>query len=110
MTLAALVVSITPLGNLIESYLVGGLGYLFALVFGLVMYMCSTASVPLVHAFTNQGLNIGAGLVLLLAGPITSYGAILVIRKEFGNKVLSVYLGVISLFSLISGYLYTLKP
>ncbi len=108
--LAALVASVTPLGNLIKNYLVAGFGYLFALVFGLVMYICSTASVPLVHAFTNQGLNNGAGLVLLLAGPITSYGTILVIRKEFGNKVLSVYLGVISLFSLILGYLYTVLP
>lgn len=105
--LAALIASITPLGNLIGNYLVAGFGYLFALVFGLVMYICSTASVPLVHAFVSQGLSIGAGLVLLLVGPITSYGTILVIRKEFGNKILLVYLGVICSLSLIFGYLYT---
>jgi len=86
--LAALIASITPIGNLIKGYLFGGFGYLFALIFGLMMYICSTASVPLVHAFINQGLNIGAGLVLLLVGPITSYGTILVIRKEFGTKIL----------------------
>ncbi len=108
--LAALVASIAPVGDLVKNYLAGGFGYLFALIFGLLMYICSTASVPLVHAFIYQGLNVGAGLVLLLVGPITSYGAILVIRKEFGNKILLVYLGVICLLSLISGYLFSILP
>lgn len=104
--LAAVVASVTPLGNLIKNYLSAGFGYLFALIFGLIMYVCSTASVPLVHAFTSQGLNIGAGFVLLLVGPITSYGTILVIRKEFGNKILSIYLAVICISALILGYIF----
>lgn len=108
--LAAVIASITPLGDLIKNYLAAGFGYLFALIFGLLMYICSTASVPLVHAFISHGLNTGAGLVLLLVGPITSYGTILVIRKEFGNRILLVYLGVICLFSLILGYLFTILP
>lgn len=108
--LAALVASITPFGDFIKNFLVAGYGYLFALIFGLVMYICSTASVPLVHAFISQGMNVGAGLVLLLVGPITSYGTILVIRKEFKDKVLFVYLAVICLFSLIAGYLFTILP
>lgn len=108
LVLAAIVASITPVGILIKNYLVGSFGYFFALIFGLVMYICSTASVPLVHAFVSQGLNIGAGLVLLLVGPITSYGTILVIRKEFGTNILLFYLGLISLISLISGYLFSI--
>ena len=110
LVLAAVVASIAPLGNLIKDYLVAGFGYLFALIFGLVMYICSTATVPLVHAFIGKGLNIGAGLVLLLVGPITSYGTILVIRKEFSNKILLVYLGVICSLSLILGYLFSILP
>ncbi|MFC2061215.1 permease [Elusimicrobiota bacterium] len=106
--LAAAVTTITPLGNFIRNYLVSGYEYLFALIFGLVMYICSTASVPLVHAFVNQGMSMGAGIVLLLAGPITSYGTILVVRKEFGSKVLAIYLAVICVFSLIAGYMFTL--
>ena len=68
--------------------------------------ICSTASVPLVHAFISQGMNIGAGLVLLLVGPITSYGTILVVRKEFGTKVLLVYISMICILSLTAGYLF----
>lgn len=105
--LAALVATIAPIGKFVGDYFSGGLGYVFSLVFGLVMYICSTASVPLVHAFISQGMNIGAGMVLLLVGPITSWGTILVLRKEFGGKTLLIYLAVISATALVLGYCFT---
>jgi uncharacterized membrane protein YraQ (UPF0718 family) len=108
LALAALVAAITPVGKFIGDYLGGGLGYPFSLIFGLMMYICSTASVPLVHAFTSQGMNIGAGMVLLMVGPVTSWGTILVLRKEFGGRILFVYLAVISLVSLTLGYLFSI--
>ncbi|MFH1504366.1 MAG: permease [Candidatus Omnitrophota bacterium] len=98
----------TPLGLWIKNNLGGVLGYIFALVFGLAMYICSTATVPLVDAFIKQGLSAGAGMVLLLAGPITSYGTILVLKKEFGIKILIVYLSFISASSLALGYIFSL--
>ncbi len=104
--LAALVATFIPIGRLIKVYLAGSWGYLFSLVFGLVMYICSTATVPLVDAFIKQGMNIGAGMVLLLVGPVTSYGTILVLRKEFGMKLLLIYLFTISFLSLMSGYIF----
>ncbi len=108
LVLAALVAAIAPVGKFVGSYLGGGLGYLFSLTFGLIMYICSTASVPLVHAFVSQGMNIGAGMVLLLVGPITSWGTILVLRKEFGGKILLVYLVVISITALALGYCFSI--
>lgn len=106
--LAAIVATFVPIGLWIRHNLQGFLGYLFALVFGLLMYICSTATVPLVDAFIKQGLSQGAGMTLLLVGPITSYGTILVLKKEFGLKILLVYLSFISLSSLILGYLFSL--
>jgi len=108
LVLAALVSSITPVGEFVGNHFSGGLGYLFSLVFGLMMYICSTASVPLVHAFISQGMNIGAGMVLLLVGPITSWGTILVLRKTFGNKILTMYLTIISILALSFGYIFYL--
>jgi len=108
LVLAALVAAITPVGKFVGDYFSGGLGYLFSLVFGLMMYICSTASVPLVHAFVSQGMNIGAGMVLLIAGPVTSWGTILVLRKEFGGKTLAVYLLVISVMALVLGWGFSL--
>jgi len=92
----------------VGAYLSGGLGYLFSLGFGLLMYICSTASVPLVHALVSQGMNVGAGMVLLLVGPITSWGTILVLRKEFGGKTLATYLMVVSIMALALGYCFSL--
>lgn len=106
--LAAIVTTVIPLGVWIRNNLSGVYGYIFSLVFGLIMYICSTATVPLVDALIKQGMNIGAGMTLLLVGPITSYGTILVLKKEFGVKILSVYLIFISISSLILGYLYSL--
>jgi uncharacterized membrane protein YraQ (UPF0718 family) len=108
LALAALVATITPIGNFVGEYFGGGLGYGFSLIFGLVMYICSTASVPLVHAFVSQGMNIGAAMVLLIVGPVTSWGTILVLRKQFGAKILLVYLLVISAMALALGWLFSL--
>jgi len=106
--LAAFVSTFVPIGIWIKNYLFGGWGYLFALIFGLVTYFCATASVPLVHALITQGLAKGAGFILLVIGPITSYGTILILRKEFGTKILLFYLSFISLTGLLLGYIFSL--
>jgi len=108
LALAALVSIIAPVGKFVGNHFSGGLGYLFSLTFGLAMYICSTASVPLVHAFVSQGMNIGAGMVLLIAGPVTSWGTILVLRKSFGGKILILYLTIISVLALSFGYIFYL--
>lgn len=103
---AAFVASYVPLGALIEKFFAGAWGYVFSLMFGLLTYVCSTATVPLADAFIKQGMSVGAGMVFLLVGPITSYGTILVLRKEFGTKILFIYLSLISIISLLFGILY----
>jgi len=108
LALAALVVAVTPVGRFVGDNFSGVFGYLFSLIFGLMMYICSTASVPLVHAFISQGMNVGAGMVLMMAGPVTSWGTILVLRKEFGGRTLLIYLAVISIVSLTLGYVFSL--
>jgi uncharacterized membrane protein YraQ (UPF0718 family) len=75
---------------------------------GLVDYVCSTGSVPVANALTQAGVSPGKSMVYLLMGPITSYATILVIRKEFGIKVLIIYLSIISLGSIMMGWLYDL--
>lgn len=105
---ASFIVSFAPLQEFIRSYLVGPSGYAFVLVFGLLDYVCSTASVPLADALMKSGMSPGQAFCYLLVGPITSYGTMLVIRKEFGGKVLWTYLGLISAMSLLLGVAYDL--
>ena len=108
LALAALVAVVAPVGDFVGAHFGGGLGYLFSLTFGVIMYICATASVPLVHAFLSQGMNIGAGMVILLVGPVTSWGAILVLRKEFGGRILAIYLAVVSVMALALGFCFSL--
>jgi uncharacterized membrane protein YraQ (UPF0718 family) len=103
MILAALVDSVMPIRHLIGNYLHGWSGYVFSVVFGVLTYLCSTASVPLVHSLVNQGLSPGAGMTLLLIGPVTSYGTLLILRKEFGSKVLAVFLIFLVITSVLLG-------
>ena len=101
--LAAFVSTFLPIGRLIKLYLSGWTGYLFSIVFGIFMYLCSTASVPLVDSLIKQGINPGAGMTLLLIGPVASYGTILVLRKEYGSKVLAIFLAALIMTSLALG-------
>jgi uncharacterized membrane protein YraQ (UPF0718 family) len=106
--LATVVAVFVPIGRLIRLYLGGAFGYVFAVVFGIVMYICSTATPPLIDSFLRQGMNPGAGMTLLLIGPVTSYGTILVLRKEYGLKVLSIFLACLIIVSVSLGAAFTL--
>lgn len=106
--LAAVVAAITPIGSFVGTHFGGAIAYVVALPIGIVMYTCSTASVPFVHALMSQGLNPGAGMLLLIVGPVTSWSTILVLRKQFGVRTLVAYVAVISLLSLVAGSIYSL--
>ncbi len=108
LVLAALVVAVTPIGRFVGDYLSGVGAYGVVIPIGIVMYTCSTASVPLVHALITQGMNAGAGMALLIVGPVTSWSTILVLRKEFGGRTLAIYLVLISVLSLAAGLIYSL--
>jgi uncharacterized membrane protein YraQ (UPF0718 family) len=106
--IAAIVATITPIGDFIRSFLNGGFSYLFALVFGITTNFCATSIPPVVDALVRQGMNLGAGMTLLLISPITSYSMILVLSKKFGLKVVATYLAVISITCILMGLLFTL--
>ena len=106
--LASFIVVFDPLQMFIHKYLLGMAGYVFIIVSGLVTYVCSTASVPLADALLKSGLTPGHAMTYLLIGPITSYGTIFIMWKEFGGRVLASYLILISFLSFLLGILYNM--
>lgn len=106
LVLAAAVATVVPLKRVVATYLAGPFGYVFSVLFGILMYLCSTASVPLVDSLMRQGMSEGAGMTLLLIGPVTSYGTILVIRKEYGVKVLAIFLATLIVTTVALGIGY----
>jgi hypothetical protein len=101
--IASFITVFDPMREAINTYLTGFLGYAAVLAVGLSTYVCSTASVPMANALIESGMSAGPAMTYLLVGPITSYGVLLVLRKEFGGKVLAFYLLVIAVLSLLFG-------
>ncbi len=102
--LAALVAVLLP-ASVIERYLGGGLGTMLAmLAIGIPIYTCASASTPVAAALVLKGLSPGAALVFLLSGPATNVGAIVVLLKFLGRRVVAIYLLSIAVVSLAAGY------
>ncbi|RPJ16935.1 MAG: permease [Desulfobacteraceae bacterium] len=97
--------------NLIESYLGNNfLAMIVMLITGIPMYVCATSSTPIAAALILKGLNPGAALVFLLAGPATNIASLSMVYKLLGKKALMIYLFSISacaiLFGFVTDFLY----
>lgn len=90
--------------GMIEKHL--GAGFkpmLIMLIIGMPVFVCATASTPIVAALALKGLSPGAALVFLLAGPVTNAATITVLVKILGKKVAAIYVAVIAVISLVLG-------
>ncbi len=79
---------------------------LIAVLFGVFMYFPTLVEVPMAKMFLNLGMAKGPLLAYLLADPVISLASILVVRKFLGNKRTLVYVGLIIVFTTISGLIY----
>lgn len=78
-------------------------GMLLALVVGLPLYVCATASTPIAAALVAKGLSPGAALVFLLVGPATNATTLLVVARLLGRRILLAYLAGIAATALAAG-------
>ena len=79
---------------------------LVALLIGLPLYVCATASVPIAASLVAAGLSPGAALVFLMAGPATNVATIGAIYRTLGTRNLAIYLSVIVVCSVSFGVLF----
>lgn len=77
-----------------------------AVIFGVFMYFPTLVEVPMANLFLGLGMAKGPLLAYLLADPVISFASILVIRKLIGNKKTLAYVGLIIVFTTISGLIY----
>jgi hypothetical protein len=77
-----------------------------AVIFGVFMYFPTLVEVPMAKLFLGLGMAKGPLLAYLLADPVISLASILVIRKLIGNKRTLAYVGLIIVFTTISGLIY----
>ncbi len=79
---------------------------LIAVLFGTLMYFPTLVEVPMAKMFLDLGMAKGPLLAYLLADPVISLPSILVVRKFIGNKRTLAYVGLIIIFTTISGLIY----
>jgi len=78
--------------------------FLSMLAAGIPMYVCATSSTPIAAALILKGLNPGAALVFLLAGPATNAATIAIVKNIFNTRALVIYLSMIATCSLAMGF------
>ncbi len=78
---------------------------LLMLALSVPMYICASASTPVAAALMAKGLDPGAALVFMLAGPATNIATILVVGRFLGWRSLAAYLASIVAGSLLFGTL-----
>ena len=78
-------------------------GMLIMLLFGIPLYVCSAASIPIAAALVAKGVSPGAAFVFLMTGPVTNAASIAVVWKLIGRKATLIYLGSIVVSALVLG-------
>jgi HflK protein len=77
---------------------------LLMLVLSIPLYTCASSSTPLAAALVLKGLNPGAVLVFLLAGPTTNIGSVVVLLKVLGRRAVAVYLITVAIVTVVAGF------
>lgn len=69
---------------------------------GIPLYICASATTPIAASLVAKGLNPGAALILLLTGPATNIGNLLILRKHIGSKAIIINVLAIASVALIA--------
>ena len=80
-------------------------GMLMMMLFAIPLYVCATASIPIAVSLILKGISPGAALVFLITGPATNIATITMISRALGRKTIVIYLSVIAIMAVLSGYL-----
>jgi len=73
------------------------------LIVGIPLYICASATTPVAAGLIASGLNPGAALVLLLVGPATNSGSLVLLGRFLGRRTVLTYLLVVGGVSLAMG-------
>ncbi len=82
----------------------GVVGMLAMMVFGIPLYVCATASVPIAAALIAKGVEPGVALVFLMTGPATNAAGIAAVWKMMGRRTALIYLGTTAGTALAAGF------
>jgi len=102
---AGIIAAIVPEGFFSDKIGSDFLQMLIMMAFGIPLYVCATASVPIAATMMMKGISPGAALVFLMTGPATNAATIATIWKTMGKLTTLIYLCVVAGTALMSGLL-----
>ena len=90
--------------SVMNRYLGGGFhSMLLAMVMGIPLYICASASTPIAAALILKGVSPGTALVFLITGPATNVTSLSMVLKILGKRATGIYLSVLSLSAVVGG-------
>lgn len=106
--LSGILTALIPSGFLQERLPPGWPGYGLALLVGVPLYVCSTASIPLAASFIHMGASPGAAMVFLIAGPATNLAMLTAMWSRIGKAGTCLYLVAIAGTAVLLGWMLDL--
>ena len=71
---------------------------------GIPLYMCGGGTIPLMQAWLQSGMSVGAACAFMISGPATKLNNLSAVKMILGKLNFLLYLAYSMAFSLISGY------
>lgn len=84
------------------------LANLTGVLFGVFMYFPTLVEVPIARMFLDLGMHRGPLLAYLLADPVLSVQSILVTSRILGRRRTALYVGLVTVFSTLAGWIFGL--
>jgi len=78
---------------------------LVGIALGVPFYSCGGAAIPFVEVLSDMGMNKGAVLAFLIAGPATKLGTLYIFKSLLGIKIFIFYLAVTVSGAFLAGML-----
>jgi hypothetical protein len=76
-----------------------------AAIIGIPLYMGNTTALPIVSGLLEQGMQPGAAIAFLIAGPVTALPSMIAVWAVVARSVFALYLGIGLLGAIILGLL-----
>lgn len=96
--------------NFFGRYLGGGQWWTvpLAVLVGVPMYANAAGVLPVIQVFVAKGVPLGTAIAFMMATVGLSIPEATLLKKVMTMKLIAIYFGVVTLFIIISGYLFNL--
>lgn len=97
-----------------ENFLahIAGKGNIFAVplavLIGVPLYSNAAGTIPIVKSLIEKGLPIGTSLAFMMSVTALSFPEMIILRKVLKPKLLAIYIGILTLGIIFTGYLFNI--